>query len=225
MRTIIGVVGLAVLASTAAAQAGGATHQMKMDPDKNAQQAAPMPAGWKGRTDRTTQKIENASLTAMGKGMHVKTGPAAIFWNPANTASGSYSVGATFTQSKDANAEHLEAYGLFWGGSNLDQDGSSYLYYVARGDGKYLFNHRANSTTVHKITDWTVSPALNKSDATGKVTNALEVRVGQDSVRLFANGKPVAAYTASGMTGGNAGIFGLRVNHNLDVHIEGFGKK
>ena len=225
MRGMIGVLTLAAAASTAAAQGAGGMGAMKMDPDKNTKQTTPMPAGWMGRTDRATQKLENASFTMMGKGMHVTSGPPAIFWNPANTASGSYTIGATFTQMKGANAEHLEAYGLFWGGANLDQDGSQYLYYEVRGDGKYLFNHRANSTTVHKVTDWTESAALNKSDANGKVTNALEVRVAADSLRLFANGKWVASYPAAGMTGGNAGVYGLRVNHNLDVHIEGFGKK
>jgi hypothetical protein len=217
MRALLGLVALVAVSSTVSAQGG-----MKPDPDKKAQQAGAMPAGWSLRLDRATAKREEVNFSSMGQGMHITTGPAAVFANPANTASGPFAFGASFTQMKAP--AHPEAYGLMWAGKNLDADGITYLYYIIRGDGKYMVKHRANATDVHTITDWTESAAINKQDAAGKAANALEVRVARDSVRLFANGRPVAAYDARVMAD-NAGVFGIRVNHNLDVHIEGFGKK
>jgi hypothetical protein len=217
MRALLGLVALVAVSSTVSAQGG-----MNGDPDKKAQQAGAMPAGWSLRLDRANAKREEVNFASMGKGLHVTTGPAAVFTNPANTATGPFAFGASFTQMKAPT--HPEAYGLMWAGKNLDADGVTYLYYIIRGDGKYMVKHRANATDVHTITDWTESAAIVKQDAAGKATNALEVRVAKDSVRLFANGKPVAAYDAKVMSD-NAGLFGIRVNHNLDVHVEGFGRR
>ncbi len=217
MRALLGLVAFVAVSSTVSAQGG-----MKGDPDKKAQQAGVVPAGWSLRLDRANAKKEEVNFSTMGKGLHVTTGPAAIFWNPANTAGGAFAFGASFTQMKAPT--HPEAYGLAWAGKNLDGDGVTYFYYIVRGDGRYMVKHRANATDVHTIADWTESAALNMQDPAGKATNALEVRVATDSVRLFANGKAVAAFSTKVMND-NAGIFGVRVNHNLDVHIEGFGKK
>ena len=220
MRGLLGfvaVVAVVALSSTVSAQGG-----MKEDPDKKASQAGAVPAGWSVRLDRANAKKEDVNFSTLGKGMHVTTGPAAVFTNAANSSAGPFSFGASFTQMKAP--AHPEAYGLMWAGKHLDADGVTYLYYIIRGDGKYMVKHRANATDVHTIADWTESAAINKQDAAGKQTNALEVRVGSDSVRLFANGKPVAAYDTKVMAD-NTGLFGIRVNHNLDVHIEGFGRK
>lgn len=114
---------------------------------------------------------------------------------------------------------HPEAYGIFWGGAELTADKVTYLYFVIRGDGKYLVVHRADAITTHIITPWTTSPAINAQDATGKQVNHLEVRAGSDSVRFFANGKAVAAYDSGVAT---PGIYGFRVGHALDIVVEGF---
>ncbi len=116
---------------------------------------------------------------------------------------------------------HPEAYGLFVGGKNLSSDAASYLYFLVRGDGKYLIKQRESATDTRTLVDWTASPAVHVADAAGKATNALRVQVGTDSVRFFANDRPVAAL-ATAKTGPLAGTAGLRVNHNLDVHVDGF---
>jgi hypothetical protein len=59
-----------------------------------------------------------------------------------------------------------------------------------------------------------------KADASGKTTNTLEIAVGTSRVSFRANGKEV--YSMPTAAGAMAGVVGLRVNHNLDVHIEGF---
>ena len=44
-----------------------------------------------------------------------------------------------------------------------------------------------------------------------------------DNVRFLVNKTEVSSQPAAGVDG--AGIAGLRVNHNLNVHVDGFGVK
>ena len=171
-----------------------------------------LPAGWMGRTDRATDKLTDAKFVAMGPGYHVTSGPAAIYWNPKTVMSGPFVASTTLTQTKAPT--HPEAYGMFFGGKDLDTPTQSYAYFIVRGDGKYMVNHRAGAE-VHKVVPWTDSPAINKADASGKATNKLTVDASKpDSVRLLVNDKPVHALAIKA-----DGIVGLRVNHNLDVHV------
>ncbi len=211
---------LLLASSTALAQGNAA------DPDKAVKQAGAMPEGWQGATDSPKAKLADANFITMGKGMHVTSGPAAVYWNPANVApkSGTYAFGASFGQR--VAPEHPEAYGLVWGADKLGTPEASYLYYIVRGDGKYMVRHRADATEIHDIVPWTDSPAINKNDPTknGAATNVLEVRVDADSVRLMANGKLVRAFDVKAVNG-YGGVYGFRINHNLNVHIGDFGKK
>jgi len=184
-------------------------------------------AGWQGRLDpqaeRRGMKLDEAKFVAMGSGYHVTSGPAAIYWNPKDAAKGNFTVSASFTQTKAPM--HPEAYGLFVGGQNLTDSSQSYLYFETRGDGKYLVNHRAGNE-VHKIVDWTDTDATNKADANGKATNELAIRVSADSVDFLANGKLVKALSKAEMHNFvSDGQTGIRVNHNLDVHVDKFQVK
>jgi hypothetical protein len=191
---------------------------MQADPDKVVAGGVKVP-GWTARFDRAGSKAEQVSFTRMGAGYHVTAGPAAVYYDPKQTATGNYTVSASFTQMKAPM--HPEAYGLFAGGQNLQGAAPSYVYFVVRGDGKYLVKHRANATDVHTLVDWTASPALKPAGADGKASNALEIRVAADSVRFVANGTPVAAVSRQ-EAGAMSGVAGLRVNHNLDVHVDSF---
>jgi hypothetical protein len=175
-----------------------------------------LPAGWMGRTDRATDKLTDAKFVAMGSGYHATSGPAAIYWNPKTMTSGPFTATTTVTQTKAPT--HPEAYGIFFMGSKLDAPDQSYMYFLVRGDGKFLINHRAGSQ-VHKVIDWTENAAVVKADANGKATNKLTVDATKsDSLRFLVNGTQVAALPAN-QFGTTNGIVGLRVNHNLDVHI------
>ena len=215
----LAIVGLGLAAGTVAAQ--------ESDPTKVVAGGGVTLAGWKGRIDPQAAKqgktINDVKMVGMGSGFHVTAGPAAIYWNPANTASGNYTVTGTFTQTKAPT--HPEAYGLIIGGKNLEASDQSYAYFLVRQDGKYLINHRANDSTVHKIVDWTANPAVKAADANGKATNKLSIVVGADKVSFLANGVEVNSLPRAqldGMGQGTAGIAGVRVNHNLDVHVDGF---
>jgi hypothetical protein len=193
--------------------------QMKdNDPDRKAQ-GGELPAGWTGRTDREAAKLADARFVTMGPGYHVTSGPAAIYWKNANDVTGPFTASATFTQMKAP--AHPEAYGIFFMGKDLVTPQQNYAYMLVRGDGKVMVKHRAGKD-VHTIIDWTENAAVNRQDATGKATNTLSVDASRaDSVRLLVNGRQVAAMPGSHI-GSTDGVVGLRVNHNLDVHVADF---
>ena len=209
-RTLTTLSLLALAAAPLAAQGAD-------DPTKKVAGGA-LPAGWMGRTDRATDKLTDAKFVAMGSGYHVTSGPAAIYWNPKTVTSAPFVATTTITQTKAST--HPEAYGIFFMGKDLDTPSQNYAYFLVRGDGKYLVNHRAGAE-IHKIIPWTESAAVNKEDASGKSTNKLTVDASKaDSVRLLINDKQVAALPMNHL-GKTDGLVGLRVNHNLDVHVGG----
>ncbi|HMC58263.1 MAG TPA: hypothetical protein VKJ01_03630, partial [Candidatus Solibacter sp.] len=86
--------------------------------------------------------------------------------------------------------------------------------------GTWLIKRRdgdATSTVFAK----TPSDAVKKPDATGKSTNALEVRVGADKIDFAVNGEVVHTEPKSGAVAKTDGIYGIRVNHLLEVHVDG----
>lgn len=180
--------------------------------------SAMLPSGWHMHLDPGEGDPSQVMFMSMGPGFHATTGPAGVFWNPANTMHGPFTITATFTQTKAPM--HPEAYGLFIGGKDLDSANASYGYLIVRGDGKYAIKHRANATEVHTVQDWTDLASMQKADAAGKATNTVSFQVGTDSVRAFVNKDQVKSWPLAYWTA--EGIAGIRVNHMLDVHISNF---
>ena len=88
--------------------------------------ASPCP-GWAGKIDASEAgrggKLEDAKLAKEGNDLHVTTGPAVAYWNPANKASGNYTVKATFTEAKYMNLnDHPHPYGIVIGGNDMGTD-------------------------------------------------------------------------------------------------------
>ena len=207
------VVGLAALLTAPLV----AQHQS--DPDKKVAGGGSLPTGWKARIDDSAP-IAGVKMTPMGSGLHFMTGPAGIYYRPADKAAGPYTATATFTQMEPA--AHPEAYGIIIGGSALEGAAQKYTYFVIRQDGKYLIKRRAGADTP-TIIDWTDTAAIKKADASGKMTNTLAIDVGKDKVRFLVNGTEVSATEPAQVD--TDGVAGLRINHNLNVHVEGFGVK
>lgn len=220
--------------------------------------AAQVPEGWRVRVDRSLNAQDpddapNLKFVAMGKGFHVTSGPAGTFWNPAHTATGDYTVKATFTLMKPSG--HVNYYGLIFGGSDIEGASQSYLYFLIAQNGTYVVRHRSGGA-VHDVQARTPHDVIRQPDEKGQSTNALEVRVSGDTISYLVNG--TAVHTAP-KTGGDAlqtallaaqsvdrgtrdpadesrrlvkiiqqatartdGMVGIRVNHLLDVYIEGF---
>ncbi len=228
-KSVISMATLAFATSVACAQTEPKAAAKNSDPDKVTATGGVMVDGWTGRLDPQSEKqgrkITDVKFVSMGKGYHITAGPAAVYWNAKDSASGNYSVTATFTQMKPA--AHAEGYGLVTTGTNLDKSNQSYSYFLVRQDGKFLINHRADDSTVHKIVPWTENAAINKVPEGGKATNMLRVDFTQTDVVYLINGTEVHRIPRPRIEGrdghrGSEGVSGLRVNHNLDVHVDGF---
>ena len=176
-----------------------------------------LPTGWSMRLDRTDAAAPPKFFPA-GDGLHVTSGPAAIYYQPAQVMKGDFRISATFTQTK--SPQHPEAVGLFLGGKNLDGAEQEYGYLIVRGDGKYAIKHRAGAE-VHTIQDWVEHAKVSKQDAAGKATNTLLIEAIGEKVRMLINGEEIRSFERRNFfpTGR---MLGMRINHHLDVHISDF---
>lgn len=186
---------------------------------------AQVPKGWMLRVDRSTEASDPDApgpikMVPTGSGFRVTTPQAAVFWNAANTASGNYTLKGTFKLNKSTG--FLEYYGLIFGGSNLEGAGQQYLYFVITDDGTWLVKRRMGGSA-QEVSDKTASGAIKKPDASGGCTNTLEVRVLADKIDFVVNGTVVKSLPKTGPAGKTDGIYGLRINHHLDVQVDGLG--
>jgi hypothetical protein len=214
MKPILALGVAAILAAPILAQ------QHQADHDKPVAGGGTLPTGWQGRLDSGGTSLAGVKVTPLGGSVHFVTGPAGIYYRPADKQTGAYAASATFTQMEPA--AHPEAYGIFVGGADLDGPNQKYTYFLVRQDGKYLVKRRAGSATP-TIADWTDSSAIHKADSSGKMSNTLAVEVGRDKVRFLVNGVEVTSAESAKVD--TAGLAGLRVNHNLNVRVEGFTVK
>ena len=183
--------------------------------------AAQTPAGLKMRVDRSTDAQDpddnpELKVVAAGKGYRVTGGPAGVFWNPANMASGNYTARATFTLMKPSN--HTNYYGIVFGGSGLEGAAQSYTYFVVAQNGTFLVKGR-NGDAAPTIQNRTPHAAIKQPDSSGMSTNTLEVRVAGDTISYVVNDQVV--HTMPKGTIKTDGLVGVRVNHMLDVQVEG----
>lgn len=189
-------------------------------------------AGWEGQIDPAAAKkgmsINDSKFVAEGNDLHLAVGPAAIYWNPSNTAKGDYAVSATFKEGK-ASAGHPHPYGLFIGGNKMKTDEQSFVYCVAYSDGTYLVRqfNGANVTTLAKRAP---HAAVNKAGAEGGVTQEVGWTVKGGRAECTINGQSVASFNAADIVGAGKlesldGVYGIRVSHNVDVVVSGLAKK
>src|ERR1700723_2989547 len=109
---------------------------------------AQAPKGWKMRVDRSASASDpdasgSIKFITMGAGFHATNPKAAVYWNPANTIAGNYTLKGTFKQVKTMGSG--EYFGLILGGSNLDAATQKYLYFMVNGDGAWLIKSRDGS--------------------------------------------------------------------------------
>jgi hypothetical protein len=180
------------------------------------------PAGWKVRIDRSTAASDpdasgSIKFVTMGAGFHATNPQAAVYWNPANTGMGNYTLKGTFTLMKPSG--HTNYYGLVFGGSDLGGPQQKYLYFTVAQDGTWLIKRRDGDATA--TIGQQASSAVKTPDASGKSINALEVRVGADKIDYVVNGSVVHSTPKSGATAKTDGIYGIRINHLLEVQVDG----
>lgn len=225
MRTTLFVILAAAIAAPASAQRGCG---IEADPTRRVEGTGQLPPGWMVRFDPvgpncTPLKTTDVNFVTMGAGMHVTSGPAGIYYNPANTTTGDFSVSATFANRTTAGHE---AFGVFIGGQNLQDSTQRYLYFVLKpASGEILISQRTSNARPTALDALRADVAVVKEpNGGGAATNKITIRVSKDSVLFLANDRRVRSLAKSQLNGMSTdGIVGIRVNHNLNLHIDGFG--
>ena len=188
--------------------------------------------GWMGKIDASEAakgaKLEDSKLVTMGPGLHVTTGPQVVYWNPANTASGNYTVEATFAEREYMGLnDHPHPYGIMIGGNDMGTDNQTYLYCAAYGAGNFIVRGFGPAAFRMNGGRGEMNDAVNKATAKGQpVTNKIAIKVSSDKVECIINDKPVASYPKSDIVGAGKlkstdGLYGIRFGHNTDAHISG----
>lgn len=189
--------------------------------------------GWMGKIDAreasSGAKLEDSKLQVMGQGLHVTTGPAVVYWNPANTASGNYTVEATFSEREFMGLnDHAHPYGIVIGGNDMGTDNMSYLYCAAYGNGNFIVRGFGPAAfQMNGGRQGQASEAVNKAAAKGQpVTQKIAIKVSADKVECLINDKVAGTYAksdlvAAGKLKSTDGIYGLRFGHNTDAHVAG----
>ena len=188
--------------------------------------------GWMGKIDAREesagQTLSNAKFGTEGDVLHVVTGPAVTYWNPANTAKGDYTVTATFTEPKYmALNNHPHPYGIVIAGNDLGTDQQSYLYCAAYGNGNFIVRGFGPEPFQMNGRRGEAHAAVNKAAGAGEpVTQKIAVTVKGDKVDCAINGTVVASYersalVAPGKLKSTDGVYGIRFAHNTEATVTG----
>ena len=187
--------------------------------------------GWTGMIDPKEKTagmtLESAKLSKEGDGLKVTTGPAVTYWNPANKATGDYTVKATFKEPKYMSLnDHPHPYGIMIAGNDLGTDQQSYLYCAAYGTGKFVV--RGFGPAPFQLNGrGAEDPAVNKAAGVGQpVTQEIAMTVKGDKVECSINNKVVASYDKSalvvaGRLKSTDGVYGIRFAHNTEAIVTG----
>lgn len=176
------------------------------------------PDGWQARFDRAgSTEADMEMWVDMPPGWHITTGPAGIFWHPDLTASGAFRAEMEVFLFDPAGRR--EAFGIFFGGSDLRGDAQAYTYFLLRDGGQFIVKRRQGADTP-TLVEWTSHPAVRSyadrvDDAS--VRNILTVEAGAETVRLLVNGQEVTSLPRAELA--VDGIVGIRVNHALNLHV------
>ena len=188
--------------------------------------------GWTGQIDpgeaKRGQVLANAKIATEGSAMHVTTGPAVAYWNPANTASGNYTVKATFTEPKYMNVnDHPHPYGIFIAGNDMGTANQSYLYCAAYGNGNFIVRGFGPAPFQLNGGHGEANAAVHKATAPGSpVTQDIAVSVKSNDVSCSINGTVVGTYkkadlVSAGKLKSTDGVYGIRFAHNTDGLVSG----
>jgi hypothetical protein len=189
--------------------------------------------GWQGKIDTQEEKagqvLNNARLSEKGGELSVRTGPATTYWNPANTASGNYTVSATFTEPAYMNLmDHPHPYGIVIAGNGLGTADQSYLYCAAYGNGTFIVRGMGPAPfTAQASRKPEANAAVAKAAAKGSpVKQEIAMSVTADKIECAINGTVVGSYNkadlvAAGKLKSTDGVFGIRFAHNTEATVTG----
>jgi hypothetical protein len=183
---------------------------------------AQTPQGWRMRVDESTSAEDpddrpDLKVATVGSGMRITGGPAGTFWNPSNAVTGNWTARANFTLMKPSS--HTNYYGLIFGGRDIEGPKQTYVYFLVAQNGTYIIRRRVGEQ-VTDVQGRMTHAAIQRPDANGRSVNALEVRVAGNTVSYVINGMVVHTAPKGNLV--TDGLVGVRINHALDVQMEGF---
>jgi hypothetical protein len=191
-------------------------------------------SGWTGKVDDKEEKagmtVNSAKFAKEGDTFKVTTGPAITYWNPANKASGDYTVKATFTEPKYMNLNtHPHPYGIVIAGNDMGTAEQSQLYCAAYGNGNFIVRGFGPAAFSMNGRRGEANDAVHKAAGPGQpVTQEIAISVKGGRAECSINGTVVAGYDRADLvTAGKLksldGVYGLRFAHNTEVEVKDFG--
>jgi hypothetical protein len=188
--------------------------------------------GWVGKVDASEEKagmtINSAKLTQEGDALHATTGPATTYWMEDASASGDYTVKATFNEPKYMNLNsHPHPYGIFIAGNDMGTPNQTGLYCAAYGNGKFIVRGFGPAAFMMNGFFGGASDAVHKAPGRGQpVTQDIALSVKGRTIRCSINGTVVASYdktalVTDGKLKSTDGLYGLRFAHNTEVLVTG----
>lgn len=187
--------------------------------------------GWAGKIDANEEKngqvLDNSKIVKEGNDLHVTTGPAVAYWNPSNTASGNYTVMATFKEPKYMSLNsHPHPYGIMIGGNDMGTADQSYMYCAAYGNGNFIV--RGFGPAPFQLNGrGAAAPSVNKAAGVGEpVQQMIAISVKGDKVECSINGAVVGSYDKASIVGpgklkSTDGVYGIRFAHNTEAIVSG----
>lgn len=211
---------------------GGRGAAAQEDADRAVANGGIFAQGWQGKIDAGAEKqgqtVNNARLEQKGDVLHVTTGPAITYWSPANTATGNYTVKATFHEPQYMNLNnHPHPYGIVVAGNDLGTPDQSYLYCAAYGNGTFIVRGFGPEPFQMNGRRGGSAPSVNQASGAGApVTQEIAVTVGANDVSCSINGEVVATYpksevVADGKLKSTDGVYGVRFAHNTEGTVTG----
>ena len=180
--------------------------------------AAQVPDGVLMRVDRSSDPqdpddVPEVTITAVGDGFQVSTGPAVMLWREDQRASGNYTLSGRFTLLEPS--AHRNYYGLVFGGRNLNSENQWYLDFMVAQTGEFLVINRIDNANTNYLVSHMEHSAIQRPDANGQSVNDLAVRINGDRIEFVVNGTVVHATERSGSLLDTNGLYGVQIDHVL----------
>jgi hypothetical protein len=207
-----------------------AAAQAPQDADRKVEGGGVTVKGWQGKEDAGNKQgltVKDSKFASEGNAFRLTTGPAALYWNPANAPKGDFTVKATFTEAKQTY-NHPHPFGVFIGGADLDTATPSALYCAAYRNGNFIVRMFSGGKRVDVVGRPAPNDAVKKAAGPdAEVVQDVAWNVRGDKVECLVNGTAVWSGTKADVTGpgklaSTDGITGIRVSHNSDAVVSNF---
>jgi len=202
--------------------------QGQQDADRKVAGGGVTAKGWQGKADpgnRQGLTVKDSKFASEGSGFRLVTGPAALYWNPANNMKGDHTVRATFTEPKQTY-NHPHPFGVFIGGSALDTETPNALWCGAYRDGTFFVRGFLNGKPITLAKKNAHEKVAKAATADAEVKQEVALAVKGDRVECLINGASVWSAAKSELNGlPTEGIAGIRTSHNSEALVTNFSAK